>query len=301
MSKANGEARSRRFILRRAIEVSAYDRVAGMLMALLGIVGSVVGCLLLAWVGSRVIHPTRPPIADPYIIQVSDAGITDGVVGAGMNFVSLTHHDVRQESDAAAPDLQNTISALVDAVADSSTRLDDAVFVDTDVERPKPGAQQEGEGKVPGIGIGPGRPGVPAHQRWEIHFDEGTTIDEYARILDHFEIELGVVGLGQVVYVNNLTKPKPDTHGRPLEREKRLYMSWRTGKMQEADKELLRRAGVPSAGVILQFYCEALEQQLLRLEVGYRGLQPGQIRKTRFAIKPSGDGYEFYVTSQMAF
>jgi hypothetical protein len=298
MNTANGGARARTLILREAIEVSAYDRVAGILMALLVMAGMLVGCLLLAWLSARVVYPTRPQVPKDYITQVSGAGISDGVLGAGMKFDSPSYQDVRQESDAAVPDLQTTMSALLESVSDSRTRLDEAVFTDADIEPKQPGAQQEGPGKVPGKGDGPGRPGIPPHQRWEIRFDEGTTIDEYARILDHFQIELGVVTRSQVIYVNHLAKPKPDTRGATLQREQRLYMSWRKGKMQEADYELLRRAGVARAGLVVQFYSHELEQQLLHLEVGYRGLNPEHVRKTRFAIKPAGDGYEFYVTGQ---
>ena len=117
--------------------------------------------------------------------------------------------------------------------------------------------------------------------------------------MDFFQIEIGVLsGAGQVVYLTNLTKAKPEIRTGPSKDDLRLYMSWRQGKMREADEELLRRAGVPRAKHVLQFYSEVLEKSLLNLEVAFRGREPGTIRKTRFAIKKAGAGFEFYVTDQ---
>ncbi len=279
------------------IEVSRYERIASMLLARLVLIGSVAFCLLVAWLSRRVFY--APPFATTGVhIEQVDGGISDGIVGESMQMDSPTHQDVNRESNIAVPAVQDTMSALLATVSDAPGDFDDSA--NSDDETKKPGARQDGDGDRPGRGDGgPGRPGIPPHKRWEIRFGEGSTVDDYARILDYFKIELGVLsGAGQVVYLSNLTKAKPDTRTGPSKDDLRLFMSWRQGKMTEADDELLRRAGVPKAKHVLQFYSEDLETILLNLEVAFRGRQPGTIRKTRFAIKRVGKGYEFYVTDQ---
>jgi hypothetical protein len=294
---ATGTVPLRRAAQREEIEVSLYERVASMLMAMLILLGAVVICLLVAWLSIRVFYPKPPPPPEFRIEQVG-GGTSDGIVGESMQMDSPTHQDIGRESDIAEPDLQDTLTTLLETVSDAPSEFDDPVITDTDVEKRMGGAQQIGTGTRSGYGFGPGRPGIPPHMRWEIRFDEGATVDDYARILDFFKIELGVLGSGKVVYVFNLTNGKPNTRTGPSKDDQRLYMSWRQGKMREADDELLRRAGVPKARIVLQFYSDALEQILLHLEVDYKGRQPGTIRKTRFAIKQVDGGYQFYVTDQ---
>jgi hypothetical protein len=280
------------------IEVSLYERIASMLMALLILVGSVAFCLLVAWLSRRVFYayPLKP--LDLLIEQVG-GGTSDGIVGESMQMDSPTHQDIGRESDIAEPELRDTLTTLLDTVSDAPGDFDELEITDSDVEARKGGAQEIGNGKYSGYGIGPGRPGIPPHMRWEIRFDEGSTVEEYARILDYFQIELGALsGAGQVVYLTNLTKAKPEVHTGPSKDDLRLYMSWRQGKMREADDKLLRRAGVPRAKHVLQFYSKDLEQILLNLEKAFRGREPGTIRKTRFAINKAGIGFEFYVTDQ---
>ena len=52
--------------------------------------------------------------------------------------------------------------------------------------------------------------------------------------------------------------------------------------------------------VVLQFYPPGAEERLAQLETRYRGRTPGEIRVTRFAVVPSGSGYDFKVIAQEA-
>ncbi|HVC94806.1 MAG TPA: hypothetical protein VND64_14000 [Pirellulales bacterium] len=298
MSESATSSHPRRNSPHDVIEVSLYERIASMLLALLILVGSVAFCLLVAWLSRRVFYapPSKP--TDWHIEQV-DGGTSDGIVGESMQMDSPTHHDINQESNIVEPAVQDTLIALLGTVSDSPADFDESAITETNVETDQRGARQTGDGRRPGRGDGTGRPGIPPQTRWEIRFDEGSTVEGYARILDFFHIELGILnGAGQVVYVTNLTKAKPDTRTGTSKNEMRLYMSWRRGKMKEADDELLRRAGVPTGKQVLQFYPEPVEQTLLNLEEAFRGRKADTIRKTRFGIRKVGNGYEFYVTDQ---
>ena len=283
--------------LGQSVHVSAYEQVASMLLALLILLGTIAFCLFVAWLGMKVFFPPLKSV--PVRIEQVGGGIESGVVGESMQLDSPTPQDIAAESDLTEPELQETLKAVIEAVALREADLDDPTDSLEETTN-KGGGQQIGDGKVPGYGLGgTGRPGIPPHMRWEISFGDGNTLDIYARQLDHFKIELGMLGVGRVTYAKNLSKPKPDVYSGASGAEKRLYMSWRSGKLKEADRDLMARAGVPVAGkVVLQFYPDETEQTLLQLEKNFKGRDAATIRKTRYGVRAAGRGYEFYVIDQ---
>lgn len=279
------------------LQVSAYERVASMMLSMLILIGVVVFCLFMAWLGMHVFFPPLKSV--PVRYEQVGGGIESGVVGESMQLDSPTPQDIAKESDLDEPELQDTLATVLEAVAIQQMDLDDPNLTDQDSEA-KGGGKQIGDGKVPGWGMGgEGRPGIPPHLRWEINFGDGNTLETYARQLDFFGIELGVIGIGQTTYAKNLSRPKPETYVKPSKEEKRLWMNWKRGKLKEADRELAAKAGLPVNGrLILQFYPDPTEQMLLAAEHEYKDIDASKIRKTRFGVRQVGGGYEFYVIEQ---
>ncbi len=61
----------------------------------------------------------------------------------------------------------------------------------------------------------------------------------------------------------------------------------------------MKKAGiVVGNGYVLQCFPDSATETMGRLEVAYKGRQPGEIRATRFTIVSSGGSYTFQVTSQ---
>ncbi|MEA1950994.1 MAG: hypothetical protein U9N87_06385, partial [Planctomycetota bacterium] len=85
----------------------------------------------------------------------------------------------------------------------------------------------------------------------------------------------------------------------PTDQEKRYYLTWRRGNLQEADRELLNKAGIdPGRSPIFKFLPREVEAQLYGLEQSKAGNRNKKIRMTRFGLLPDGDGYKFYVLRQ---
>ena len=127
----------------------------------------------------------------------------------------------------------------------------------------------------------------------------------YARQLDYFGIELAAAGGGRanVDYAFHLSKRTPNRRTASGSKEKRLYMTWRSGQLQAADRELLARAAVQTAGrVVLQFYPPRVEQVLAKLEMqhatGYHVSHVREIRKTVYGVRSEKNKYEFFVIDQ---
>jgi hypothetical protein len=79
-------------------------------------------------------------------------------------------------------------------------------------------------------------------------------------------------------------------------------MTWRQGSLQQADRDLVGRAGLSAAGrLVVQFYPPDTENLLANVERNFRGLEATKIRKTRFGVRDAAGGYEFYVIDQTAF
>jgi len=148
------------------------------------------------------------------------------------------------------------------------------------------------------------RTDIPRHERWEIRFPPGNSIESYTRQLDFFKIELGAVGVEDyVTYVTNLSNPKPKTRPGFASDEQRLYLVWQRGEMAEADQELATRAGVRTANKLLAHFVPAdVEAELARLEEAFaKQLSIAKIQKTVFGIRVAGqDSFRFYVIEQKA-
>ena len=129
-----------------------------------------------------------------------------------------------------------------------------------------------------------------------------TNLDAYARQLDFFGVELGVAGGGDpnVRYVSKLASRNPTVRvGDPRE-EQRLRFLHRSGKLREADRSLVSKAGVdPTGKVVFQFYTPAAYQTLLGLENAKMGSRRiAEVRKTIFGVREVDGRYEFFVIAQ---
>ena len=254
-----------------------------MLLSLLILLGVMVFGLLILWLTNRIfLSQAAVPV------HLTELGEGDGPLGAGMELETPTDEELGLESDLEVPMLAEKLSAIADAVGSKVAMLDD----------PRLTGQSQSGGKGDGRLAGGG--GTGTRRRWEVRFFEGNTLKTYARQLDFFEIELGVLVPGnKVVYAYNLTKRKPDVRTGPADAEKRYYLTWRRGGLQEADRALLARAGVRSQGrLILKFLPPKIEARLAGLEKTHAASEADNIRKTCFGIRPDGNGFAFFVLEQ---
>jgi hypothetical protein len=284
----------------RRLQVSLYERVSSGLLALLITVGSVVSLLLIVWLSNRIFVPQ---VAVPVeITEVSDDGEGGGDGRAtGGSQLDTPSDEPFVGKDKETTDVQENVSVMDSALVAKAAGLDDPDLVEPTRHGSygSGGGIYGGFGDGRGLGHGPGKPGLPRH--WEIMFSR-STLDLYARQLDFFKIELGVLMPdNKIIYAYNLAKPKPDTRtvNNPAANEKRYYLTWRNGEMQQADRDLLTRAGVDFEDhLILKFLPKETEALLVTIERSYRGTDPKSIGKTRFGVRPVGDGFEFYVLEQ---
>ena len=168
------------------------------------------------------------------------------------------------------------------------------------LEDPRLTGQSQSGGTGDGRMVGGGGTGSGIPRNWEVHFLAGSTLEDYAKQLDFFGIEMGVLMPdNKVVYARNLSKSRPDTRTGPADAEKRYYLTWRAGNLQQADRELLARVGIISQHrIILKFLPPAVEARLAALEKMHAGREPAEILRTRFGISPEGSKYSFFVIQQ---
>lgn len=271
-------------------KVSAYDQVSGMLVAVLIIVGAGVGVLFVIYLTTQNWDTN---VSIPVIIEPSP-GRGDHEAGVAQD---LEAPGLEELEEVLEPQIQANYEAVTDAVTSQQAALEN---VD--------GAAQTTDG---GTGQGDSRPlgpegngldVVPRWDRWQIEFS-GSDLSTYAKQLDHFGIELGTAGGGvqTIDYASNFTAGTPKRRTANGKDEDRLYFTWETGSLREADLDLLKRAGVkPQGRIPMQFYPADTENLLAYVEQQYMGDRPlHSIRKTVFGIRPTSDGYEFYVMRQL--
>ncbi len=276
-----------------SLHVSPFENVASAILALLILFGTSVFVLFIIWISNQVF---AKPVANPVLFEEVGGGRPDGVVGESMQLDGPDSEEIGRETNLVIPEMEQTLAKVSSVIAARVTDLGGPELTDPIASG---GGKLQGDGRQVGYGFGDGPPGVPRFKRWEIYFSEGGTLEEYAKQLDSFKIELAVVGGDQVTYLTNLASKTPTIRVGKGDQEKRLYMSWRQGNLKQADQQLLDRASVTSAGkLIVQFYPPDIETQLAQLELAFANRKPGEIRRTRFGLRPQGAGYQFYVIDQ---
>jgi len=255
--------------------------------------------LFFIWLASRKLwSPSAVPVM--VLEDVGGGGSGSGPVSGGLGDLEAPSlDDVAARTELS---VEQAIGSVAAVVASQSADLD---ILEGDTT---PGAgigQGEGTGIGDGRGKGPGGPGtsdgVPAYERWEIRMS-AASLENYARQLDFFKVELGVAGGGNpnVDYISNLSADKPKVRvGNPKD-EKRLRFLQRSGELRLADRQLASKAGVPTDGrIVFQFYDQSTYQMLLQLEAVRKGNRRiAEVRKTVFGVKDNGGKYEFFVIDQ---
>jgi hypothetical protein len=141
------------------------------------------------------------------------------------------------------------------------------------------------------------------HERWEIRLPPDVTLESYARQLDFFGIELGIIGgTDEVVYLSHLADPQPKQRTAAASREGRLYMTWQRGGLAEADRKIAAHAKINTKGKLIAMFCPPrIEKELADLErSAAKAKKIDVVQKTVFGILPDGQGFKFHVIQQQA-
>lgn len=264
-----------------SLHPSRYDRIASLLISTLIFVGTSVAVLVVLWLGTQRDIPRESII-----------------VGGGFAGGSPSDAQADEFDTPSVAELSNV--SLLEPVFGLSTLLSS--------EAVAAAAQIETDGLTSGLdGKKDGRPvgkelkdAVPRWERWEIRY-EAPTLKSYARQLDFFGIELGAVGgAPQVDYAYQLSATTPKNRQGLGDEEKRLYLTWRGGRLEGLDRKLLENAGIEvDRRIVMQFYPQKVEDTLARLEKEHtKDGRVDKLRKTIFGVRSTNGGYEFFIIEQ---
>jgi hypothetical protein len=281
------------------LRVSRYDQVSSTLVAAVIVLGVVTLMMFLVWLSSRVLW-VAPAVPVTVLDDVGGGGSGSGPYSGGEGELQEPSSD--EFGAPTAPPVEQSIGAIASVVA---ARTDDLEVLEGDTTPGSGIGHGVGTGIGDGRGKGPGGPGtadgIPAYERWELRMS-AASLDEYAKQLDFFRVELGVVGGGNpnVEYVSKLSTEKPTVRVANPKDERRLRFLHRSGELRQADKQLATKAGVRTDGrIVFQFYDQQMYQTLLALENARKGNRRiAEVRRTVFGVKAAGGRYEFYVIDQ---
>ena len=296
------------------MRVTTYERVSSLMMtAVFGACVMVVGAFVF-WLTHR--PPPIEVVAQPLEFvelepEVDFGGSPDGVVGG------TAEYDTGQEGGGGEASSEEMITDAVLTAVESAatTAVDQSLVVSADgvgaTTTSGPAYIGMSAGNSSGTGTGGGRPplgfgpgkggGVPRELRWFIKFADDSSIDEYAKQLDYFKVELGVLYPdGRLVYISKLSQAAPTKREIASGKdEQRLYFTWQGGERQQGDIKLLAKAGVTVGNArILHFYTPETENQLAVIERNFKNRKAKEIRRTYFVVVKQASGYTFQVTRQ---
>lgn len=284
------------------IVVTLYDQVSSWLISIVAGLGIAAALITLVWISNLI-----PPKPEPVPIEVIDSpgGFEDGNPDETLR-VDSPEPEQREASLAEVAAEQHEVAETLDAVVEMTDAAAQQVVqqFDTGIQNTGVVGSAKGTGGRP-LGSGQGTGGYPREQRWFVRFSDKVGLDEYARQLDFFRIELGaLLPDGRLCYLSDVSSgPGRIRYSKSGSGEARMYMTWQGGERRAADGELFKRAGIeiPQSAILMHFYAKETENQLAVLERDYRGLQGKQIKRTYFAVDGGAGRYKFVVTRQIPF
>lgn len=279
-----------------AFVTSAYDKSAGWLLAFLIFVGVVLFCIFVIWLTNQTFSSATSRAIIP---PEEGGGDPDGTDDRGLDLDMPLADQIAQETDLEMEEIEQSFTMLEDVLGTQMAQITDPF--ESEVESGGQSGGSTGTGDDQRLGDGPGNGGgVRREDRWIILYDQ-TSLTTYARQLDFFGIEIGAIGRGQITYINNLAAASP-TVRKPegIPSDDRLHFNWTGGTLQQYDRNLLQKAGVSPAGlIVVHFYSFDLEQTLAHLEQDFQGKKGYEIRRTIFGVESDGaGGYRHYVVDQ---
>ena len=140
-------------------------------------------------------------------------------------------------------------------------------------------------------------------ERWVFVIDGIRSLEEYARLLQQFGIEVGAFDTtNRFAYLEHVTRARPDFRHATDARDERFFTSWKTGSLVDFDAQLFRNAGLESRdNQFVHFFPEQLERALRTQELRATyaaGKRSRDIRRTWFAVERSGQRFRFRVVRQ---
>ena len=295
-------------IVTPVLKTTLYDRASSWSMVLFAAVGIVCLGVVSKWLADRL--PPPPEGVTMELVELP-GGFEDGTPGETLR-VDSPLPEVRDaapvEEVSDRVEIAEALSTVADA-AESGVGLAVASDqsqpqFDTGIENKGRPGSATGTGRK-GLGVGGGTGGFPREQRWFVRFGDKAGIDEYAKQLGFFGVELGaLLPDSRLAYLSKLNQPVPDVrYVKTGKDEQRLYMTWQGGDRRGADVELFKRANIDVGPdtVIFHFYSKATESKLAQLERDYKGRPVGVIRRTYFVVEVVAGGYQFAVTRQTYF
>ncbi|MBN1910888.1 MAG: hypothetical protein JW818_14175 [Pirellulales bacterium] len=260
---------------RYRLKVSRYDRVAGALLALLTAAGLAVAIMLVLWLSGRL----------------------------GTNLtahkIDLLPNERNEKPLGTEHDIALAVPEQPELIQEENTKILNAVAI-REVRLHRPGLDEKGVGDIDGDDSRT-RGGGPA---MIVRFAKGLTVEEYARQLDFFGIELGVREGETVHYASNLSRPQPTTRVGTVKdesKQKRLMLvASSRDELAATDRELARKAGITTKGSVFKFLPGKWASQLRQLLKNAAGDR--KVRFIRYLIVPDGKGgYAFEVIGQPTF
>jgi hypothetical protein len=223
----------------------------------------------------------------------------DLFTGAPVPAQALAVHPPEDLTDDPSLEKQNSVEAeltsILEQVGEANVEL---------IDEPH-GARAGGDGNhKTGQATAIRRPNDDTRpQRWFFNFNQIARTEDYTRLLDQLDIELGSFDESGFVYLTDITKPRPGLRRPTTNRDNRFYTVWQSGTLLQIDRQLFQTAGVQQhrSKQVLHFFSPALEAQLAALELAATksaGRKLKHVRRTWFTAIENAGQFTFKVTNQ---
>ncbi len=270
-----------------------FDLTSGFFLTLILFLGVIVSLMFLLWTVNRWASQSEIHHSPPVRTTFVDAGER----GSEGNFDIPSAYEVQELTASSVQESLISVTTSANKTAHSLEELGDFSQTNSRFGHFGPDA---GRG-IPDAEFDI----VPRFERWQLNFTASDRAS-YAAQLDHFKMELGVVG-GGIQGLDIVAHLSTDPHSHRLldtTKEKRLYFMWTTpNRFSEFEHTMLKQAAIElNDRLVVRLIPQDLENELavaeleFAKEAGHESVT--EIAKTVFQSVRVGDGFGFQVVDQ---
>ncbi len=268
-------------------KASAYDKLNAALIASILLVGFLVAALFLIWLTTAFDYTSQKKAIT--MDRADEAGNEKPVGEAD----DVLEPGVEEFPEVETPQLANALEAVTTAVSTVRASLEERSGMAAEMGAGSGFGSREG-------GPGTGGDSVPEYKRWIIQY-ESDSLDTYAKQLDFFSIDIGVLHKTnkKIWRVSNLSAQPTVTESSQQAEAKTLRFMHKKQKMLRWDQTLASKAGASIDNAITcQFYPEPTRQIIRDIEgaaLREAGRVVKDVRNTILKLENGPEGFTFTV------
>lgn len=259
---------------RSSLQTTGFDRVNSLLCSALGLVGLLVFGMFLVW----MVNDFRSPF------ESTESGNV-------LEFPADNDDRTESSEDMVEDEVERrSFEEMLQLVSATTSELSNVIAGGMNGDDRRSTTKRPGDPDPDPVGV---------VRKWEVRY-EVASLDEYARQLDFFGIELGAVSLddNRIVRIGGLSEGRSQAMSDRADEQETVYFAHKQPRLKAWDRRMVDSESFGFEFEVVHLFPEQITAQMGKAELDYvssLGREEDEILKTLFELHPEGDGWKIRV------